>query len=56
MSSQDQTPTATTNGKNDTPISSTLVHSEKTIMSSSASSNVKSSRQNKPSTLLSFRH
>ena len=50
MSSQDQTPTTvTTNGKNDTP--STLVHSEKTIMSSSASSNVKSSRQNKPSTL-----
>jgi len=52
MSSQDQTPiAASTNGKNDTPMSSTLVHSEKLFSSSSASSNVKSSRQNKPSTL-----
>ena len=52
MSSQDQTPiAASTNGKNDTPMSSTLVHSEKLFSSSSASSNVKSSRQNKPSTM-----
>ena len=52
MSSQDQTPTtASTNGKNDTPMSSNLVHSEKSFMSSSASSSAKSSRLNKPSSL-----
>ena len=57
MSSQDQTQTtASTNSKNDTPVSSSLLHSEKSFMSSSASSSVKSSRQNKPSSLQKISH